>query len=104
MAEQREGHPAGSSSSLNSVDNEKTGVSRPSDSDVVVEAVERNWIDAREGYQVMASHLWKSCRRRDLFSENPEVASAVAIRFTRGQYVVCPPTTRSWLRFAALWP
>ncbi|KAJ9473832.1 Glyco_trans_2-like domain-containing protein [Pseudozyma hubeiensis] len=48
------------------------------------------WIDARDGYQVMAAHLWKSCNRRSFFSENPEVPSGVTIRFAKGQYVVCP--------------
>ncbi|KAI3481012.1 hypothetical protein L1887_56838 [Cichorium endivia] len=53
-------------------------------------AKDENWIDARDGYRVMASHLWKSCSKRNFFSENPEVASGVAIRFAKGQYVVCP--------------
>ncbi|TKY89370.1 hypothetical protein EX895_001901 [Sporisorium graminicola] len=48
------------------------------------------WISAREGYQVMATYLWKSCNGRRLFSENPEMASAVAIRYAKDQYVVCP--------------
>lgn len=52
--------------------------------------VDENWIDARDGYQVMAAHLWKSCSRRSFFSENPDVPSGVAIRFAKGQYVVCP--------------
>ncbi|GAK65949.1 glycosyltransferase family 2 protein [Moesziomyces antarcticus] len=53
-------------------------------------AKDENWIDARDGYRVMASHLWKSCSKRNFFSENPDVASGVAIRFAKGQYVVCP--------------
>ncbi|EST06923.1 hypothetical protein PSEUBRA_003722 [Kalmanozyma brasiliensis GHG001] len=53
-------------------------------------AADENWIDARDGYQVMAAHLWKTCTRRSFFSEDPEVPSGVAIRFSKGQYVVCP--------------
>ncbi|GAC98250.1 hypothetical protein PHSY_005839 [Pseudozyma hubeiensis SY62] len=63
--------------------------SHDSDSSEKVAANE-NWIDARDGYQVMASHIWKSCNRRNFFSENSEVPSAVALRFSKGQYVICP--------------
>ncbi|CDR88141.1 uncharacterized protein SPSC_03727 [Sporisorium scitamineum] len=38
----------------------------------------------------MAVYLYKACNGRGLFSENPDIASAVAIRYAKDQYVVCP--------------
>ncbi|CDW97216.1 hypothetical protein, partial [Sporisorium scitamineum] len=51
---------------------------------------DENWIDAHEGYQLMAAHLWKLHKRRNFFSENEDIPSGVALRFAKGQYVVCP--------------
>lgn len=54
-----------------------------------------SWIDAREGYQLMAMHLWRAFKRDCLFGQTDgatgiEVPSGVAIRYGKGQYVVCP--------------
>ncbi|SJX61509.1 uncharacterized protein SRS1_12495 [Sporisorium reilianum f. sp. reilianum] len=38
----------------------------------------------------MAAYLYKACNARGLFSEDADIASAVAIRYTKEQYVVCP--------------
>ncbi|CDU25172.1 uncharacterized protein SPSC_05006 [Sporisorium scitamineum] len=38
----------------------------------------------------MAAHLWKLHKRRNFFSENEDIPSGVALRFAKGQYVVCP--------------
>ncbi|SPO28265.1 uncharacterized protein UTRI_04660_B [Ustilago trichophora] len=83
MMEQRPGQLTEYAQSLNSEYNEKDQASAAATAD-------QNWIDARDGYQVMAAHLWKSCSRRNFFSENPDVPSGVAIRYAKGQYVVCP--------------
>ncbi len=54
-----------------------------------------SWIDAREGYQLMAMRLWRNFQRDHFFSTaadetGAELPSGVAIRYGKGQYVVCP--------------
>lgn len=85
MMEQGTGQLTGYAQSIDHAYNEKTAESAHA-------AVDQNWIDARDGYQVMVAHLWKSCSRRNFFSENPDVPSGVAIRYAKGQYVICPST------------
>ncbi|KAJ1043094.1 hypothetical protein NDA11_003145 [Ustilago hordei] len=63
-----------------------------SNSNGILPSADQAWIDARDGYQIMAAHLWKSCSRRNFFCENPDIGSGVALRFAKGQYVVCPAT------------
>lgn len=63
-----------------------------------------NWIDAREGYRLMAMHLWQAFRRECLFGLDPacsgmEAASGVAIRYGKGQYVVCPSNDQRLVDF-----
>lgn len=54
-----------------------------------------SWIDSREGYELMAVHLWRHFQRGSLFSTandatGSDVPSGVAIRYGKAQYVVCP--------------
>lgn len=54
-----------------------------------------SWIDARDGYQLMATHLWRLFKRDSLFGEGNDATgveppSGVAIRYGKAQYVVCP--------------
>ncbi|SNX84533.1 uncharacterized protein MEPE_03242 [Melanopsichium pennsylvanicum] len=54
-----------------------------------------SWIEAREGYQLMAMHLWRAFKRESLFGQvnevtGLEVPSGVAIRYAKAQYVICP--------------
>ncbi|KAJ1022854.1 hypothetical protein NDA13_004904 [Ustilago tritici] len=90
MSERRPGQLSEYAESINSEYNEKGPES--SNSIGMVPSADQAWIDARDGYQIMATYLWKFCSRRNFFSENPDIPSGVALRFAKGQYVVCPAT------------
>lgn len=49
-----------------------------------------SWINQHEAYDIMAAHLFKIARSKNWFSEDPNVASGVALRLAKAQYAMCP--------------
>ncbi|KAN0066294.1 hypothetical protein ACQY0O_000388 [Thecaphora frezii] len=52
--------------------------------------LDTSWIDQREAYEIMTAHLYKIAKSKNWFSENPAVASGVALRLAKNQYTLCP--------------
>ena len=66
---------------------------------------EASWIDQREAYEIMAAHLYKVAKTKNWFSEDPSVASGVALRITKGRYSLCPasdPRLENFYRSVAI--